>query len=111
MKYKKIYHTHKEPHFLNVLFPTILPYDWLMVVWFLLTFRARKAILRTQGILMLIRLNKMARVSFGKEYLADFYSLSDLSQSDLMSEKFRFTSLINAAEKDEKDSSVNNQQI
>lgn len=106
MKYKKIFHTQKEPHVLNVLFPTILPFDWVMVVWFLLTFRARKAIFRINGILMLMRLNKMARVSFGKEYVADYYSLSDLTQSDLMSEKFRFTSLINAAEKDERNKSI-----
>lgn len=104
MKYKKIFHTQKEPHFLNVLFPTILPFDWLMVVWYFVTLRARKAIFCTKGILMLMRLNKMARESFGKEYVADYYSLSDLTQSDIMSEKFRFTSLINAAEKAEKES-------
>lgn len=104
MKYKKIFHTPKEPHFLNVLFPTILPFDWLMVVWYVLTLRAREAIFRINGILMLMRLNKMARVSFGKEYVADYYSLSDMTQSDMMSEKFRFTALINEAEKDEKES-------
>ena len=111
MKYKKIFHTQKEPHVLNVLFPTILPFDWVMVVWFLLTFRARKAIFRINGILMLMRLNKMARVSFGKEYLADVYSLKDMTKSEMMSEKYRFSALINEAEKAKKDSSVNNQQI
>lgn len=109
MKYKKIYHIQKEPHFLNVLFPTILPYDWIMVIWYVLTFRAMQAILRAKGILMLMKLNKMARVSFGKEYVADYHSLKDMTKSEMMSEKYRFSALINEAEKDIKDSSVNNQ--
>lgn len=99
MKYKKAFHIQKDPHFLNVLFPTILPYDWLSVIWFLLTFRTRKAILRAKGILMLMKLNKIGR----NEYIADYYSLRGITQSDIMSEKYRFSALINEAEKDKKE--------
>ena len=102
MKYKKICHTPREPHFLNVLLPTILPFDWLMVIWYFMTLRARKAIFRINAILMLIRLNKMAKVSLGNDYVSDFYSISSMSRAEINSEIFRFSALINAAEKDEK---------
>jgi len=102
MKYKKIFHTQKEPHFLNVLFPTILPFDWLLVGWYFLTFRPGKALSSIQGVLMIRKLNKMAKVSYGKEYVADFYSLRTLNKTELMGEMFRFSALKNADEKDVK---------
>lgn len=106
MKYKKIYHTPKEPHFLNVLFPTILPFDWLLVAWYILTFRTVRAFFCIQNILVLIKLNKLAKVSFSDKYLADVYSTNSMSKSDRMSELFRFAALLNEAEKMEKDRAV-----
>lgn len=108
MKYKKICNTPREPHFLNVLFPTILPFDWLRVVWFLLTFRARKVVPSIRGIFMLMRLNKMAKDCLGNDYVADFYSISSMSRAELNSEIFRFSALLNEAEKMEKDRAVIN---
>lgn len=104
MKYKKIFHTQREPHFLNVLFPTILPFDWLMVIWFLLTFRARKARSYIHGIPMVITVNKLAKVCLGDEYVADLYSISNMDKSEILTEMFRFCALLNESEKDEKDS-------
>lgn len=101
MKYKKIFHTQKEPHFLNVLFPTILPFDWLTVIWYVLTLRARKARSCINGISMLITLNKMAKVCLGEEYVADLYSISNLDKSEIFTEMFRFCALLNESEKDE----------
>ena len=102
MKYKKVFHGQKEPHFLSVLFPTILPYDWLTVIWYFVTFRARKAIKRINGILVLIELNKIGR----NEFLVDYYSLRDMTQADIMTEKYILASIINEAEKDERNKSI-----
>lgn len=106
MKYEKIFHTQKEPNILNVLFPTILPFDWLMVVWYVLTLRIRKARFCFHGTLMIMKINKMAKVLKGDRCLGDFYSVSSMNKAEMMTEMFRFMALKNAAEKDEKDGEI-----
>lgn len=101
MQYKKIFHTQKEPHFLNVLFPTILPFDWLMVVWFFMTLRARKARSCINGISMLITINKMAKVCLGDEFVADLYSIRSMDKSEILAEMFRLCALLNESKDEE----------
>ena len=106
MKYEKIFHTPKEPNILNVLFPTILPFDFLMVAWYVLTLRIRKARFYFHGTLMIMKINKMVKAIKDDRCLGDFYSVRSMNKAEIMSEMFRFMALKNAAENDEKDGEV-----